>query len=76
MTAKTFKITGFFKQHGREQKFTVEYRALKKEDALEQLYMNFGSKHRLKRSMISVNDVQEINAADAKSLTVRQLGGA
>ena len=56
---KKFKITGEIKKGLHRIPFSVEFRALKKEDALHRVYAEMGSRHRARRFEIKIKDVQE-----------------
>ena len=55
-----YRIRGWFKQGLHRQKFTRELLALNDEQALERIYSEFGSRHKLKRNQINIEDVAEI----------------
>ncbi len=55
------------------QPFTIDVRAVKKEDALEKVYSDLGSKHKLKRAHIKIVEVTEISPDKAKYRYVRDL---
>ncbi len=57
---QVYRIRGWFKQGLYRQTFTRELLALSKEQALERVYSEFGSRHKLKRSQINIEDVAEI----------------
>jgi len=59
---KTYRITGWIKKPNFENRFRKEFRAVKPEDAVEELYKIFGSKHRVKRFQIKIESVEEIPA--------------
>ncbi len=56
---KKFRITGEIKKGLTKVPFSVEFRALKKEHALQRLYAEMGSKHRARQFEIKIKDVQE-----------------
>lgn len=74
---KIYRITGialFSPDKLRKwQKFTVEVRAVKKEDAIEKVLSDFGSRHKLKRSHIKIVSVDEISVEEAKSKFVKEI---
>lgn len=74
---KIFKITGFMliaqDRLPRWMKFTKEIRAIKVEHALERLYSELGSKHKVKRANIKVVDIVEIQPEEAKNKFIRDL---
>jgi len=55
------------------QKFSLEVRALSREEALEKVYSLMGSKHKLKRKHIKILDVVEISPEEARKRIVREL---
>lgn len=55
------------------QKFSLEVRALSREEALEKVYSLMGSKHKLKRKHIKILDVVEISPEEAKKRIVKEL---
>lgn len=55
------------------RKFVVEIRAIKKEHALEKLYSEFGSRHKLKRSHIKIVKIEEISPDEARSRYIKVL---
>lgn len=61
---QVYRISGWFKQGLYRQKFTRELLALSKEQALERIYSEFGSRHKLKRNQINIEGVVEIKPED------------
>lgn len=57
---KLFRITGDLRKRGEHLHFKKEFRALKKEDALVNLYADLGSRHKARKFEISVKTVEEI----------------
>jgi len=55
------------------QRFVVEVRAVKKEDAIEKVLSDLGSRHKLKRAHIKIISVTEISPEKVKSKFVRDL---
>lgn len=74
---KVYRITGLAlispDKLRRWQRFTVEVRAVKREDAVERVLSELGSRHKLKRSHIKILSVDEIDASEARSKFVREL---
>jgi large subunit ribosomal protein LX len=56
-------------------KFVREVRALKAEHALEKIYSELGSRHKIKRVNIRVTEVREIKPEEATDRTIRKLLG-
>ncbi|HUU79627.1 MAG TPA: 50S ribosomal protein L18Ae [candidate division Zixibacteria bacterium] len=69
---KNYKIT-FAKKPLKTQKYEIEIRAMTKEDALEQAYSLIGSKHRIQRLQLEVENVKEIPDQKLKSPILREL---
>lgn len=55
------------------QKFSVEVRALKPEDAIEKVLSELGSRHKLRRRHIRIEEVREISLEEATNPQVRAL---
>ena len=53
--------------------FRKEVRALKPEDAVEKIYMELGSKHRVKRFQIKIAKVEEITPEEIESPLMKKL---
>lgn len=67
---KIFRIKGWFKQGYEKQIFTRELPALSKKQALERVYSEVGSKHRVKRHLINIEEVTEIKPEEVKNTRV------
>jgi len=73
-SAKVYYISGFYRKGKEKIKFGKYVRALKKEDALEEVYSLLGSKHGVKRTLIYINnhDIRElINPDEIKDPVVK-----
>ena len=57
---KIYRIRGWFKQGLFKQKFTRELLAISREHALERVYSEIGSRHKLTRNMIHIEETTEI----------------
>ncbi len=64
---KTFKITGDLRKRGENLPFKKEVRAMKKEDALQHLYAEMGSRHKARRFEIRVQTIEEVAEAVEES---------
>ncbi|KUO41383.1 MAG: hypothetical protein AVW05_02715 [Hadesarchaea archaeon DG-33] len=58
---------GWFKQGLYRQRFTRELLALSKEQALERIYSDVGSKHRVKRNLIHIEEAVEVKPEEVKN---------
>jgi len=63
---KIFRIKGWFKQGYEKQTFTRELPALSEKQALERVYSEVGSKHKIKRNLINIEEVTEIKPEEVK----------
>ena len=74
---KIFKISGkMLLSHDRFpewRKFSVYVRALKKEHALERVYSELGSRHKLKRYHIKIEEVREVPLEEVEDLNIIRL---
>ena len=55
------------------QKFSIEVRALKPEDAIEKVLSELGSRHKLRRRHIRIEEVKEISLEEVTNPQVRAL---
>jgi len=53
--------------------FSVYVRALKKEHALEKVYSDLGSRHKLKRYHIRIDEIEEVDIETIEDLNVLRL---
>jgi large subunit ribosomal protein LX len=74
---KVYRVTGFAlfspDKLRRWQKFEIEVRAVKKEDAVEKVLSDLGSRHKLKRAHVKILSVTEISPEEARSKFVKDL---
>ncbi|AEC52070.1 50S ribosomal protein LX [Pyrococcus sp. NA2] len=73
MEVKVFRVLGYFEKNGKKFKFTKEYRALKEEHVKELVYSDIGSKHKVKRRKIFIQEIKEIKPEEAEDIVVRRL---
>ena len=64
---KVFQIKGDLRKRGENLPFHKEIRAVKKEDAIQHLYAEMGSKHKARRFEIRINSIEEISAGSEES---------
>ncbi|MEB3780500.1 MAG: 50S ribosomal protein L18a [Desulfurococcales archaeon] len=55
------------------RKFSVYVRALKPEHAIEKVYSDLGSRHKLKRYHIKIEKVEEVPLDEVEDLTIIRL---
>lgn len=70
---KVFRVVGEITKPNFQTDFKKEIRALKPEEAIEKIYMEIGSKHRVKRFQIKILKVEEIGAEEIIDPTVKKL---
>ncbi len=73
MEVKNYRIEGEMLIGGEWQKFVFETRALKPEHALERMYSELGSRHKLKRAHIRVKSIQEIPPDELRNPYIRSI---
>ena len=70
---KIFRVIGKITKPNFRTDFEKEVRALKPEQAMEKVYMELGSKHRVKRFHIKILKVEEIKPEEAEDPIIRKL---
>lgn len=74
---KVYRITGrMLLSHDRFpewRNFTVYVRALREEHALEKVYSELGSRHKLKRYHIKIDKVEEVPLEEVEDLNIIRL---
>ncbi len=73
MRTKIFRIKGKFMMGNAFQPFTKELKAISEEDIHEKIYSEFGSKHRINRNKIVIEDIKEINADEVQDPMIKTL---
>lgn len=61
-----FRVRGFFGESFRSQSFSRELIALSKDQALERIYSEIGSKHKVKRNQIHIVEITEIKPEEVR----------
>lgn len=74
---KVFRVSGrMMLSHDRFpewRKFTVYVRALKEDHAIEKVYSDLGSRHKLKRYHIKIDEVREVSLEEVEDLNIIRL---
>jgi large subunit ribosomal protein LX len=73
MEVHNYIVRGSYKTGAIIQNFQKEIRAVREEDAIEEVYAEIGSKHRVKRNLIVLNAVEKIADADVTDPLVSHL---
>ncbi|MEM2336998.1 MAG: 50S ribosomal protein L18Ae [Candidatus Bathyarchaeia archaeon] len=70
---RVFRIIGEIRKPNWQTPFEKEVIAIKPEHAVEKIYMELGSKHRVKRFQIKINEVKEIAHNQVEDPLIRKL---
>ncbi len=70
---KIFRVDGEILSPNYRTTFSKDVRALRPEHAVEKVYMEFGSQHRVKRIHMKLHSVQEISREDTEDPVIRDL---
>ena len=73
VSVRIYRVTGRMRIGMQWQKFSLELLATKPSEAVEMAYSELGSRHKLKRSMIRIEEVKEISRDEVKRTEVLQL---
>lgn len=64
---KLYKITGELRKRGESLPFTKQVKALKKEDAMQTLYSEMGSRHKARKFEITINSIEEVSESGVEA---------
>ncbi len=64
---RIFQIKGNLRKRGENLPFHKEIRAVKKEDAIQHLYAEMGSKHKARKFEIKINSIEEVSTESDES---------
>lgn len=70
---KVFRVTGEIKKPNLKTTFKKEIIAVKAEHAVEKVYTELGSKHRVKRFHIKIASVEEVPPDQVEDPTLKKL---
>jgi large subunit ribosomal protein LX len=70
---KVFKVIGEIRKPNLETSFKKEVIAIKPEHAVEKIYAELGSKHRVKRFHIEITRVEEVQPDKIENLLLRKI---
>ncbi|MGB9740164.1 MAG: 50S ribosomal protein L18Ae [Candidatus Bathyarchaeia archaeon] len=70
---KIFRIKGEIRKPNMETPFKKEVAAIKPEHAIEKVYAELGSKHRVKRFQIKILSVEEIKPEEIENPMLKKL---
>jgi len=72
-TVKVFRITGEIQKPNLKTSFRKEVIAIKPEHAVEKVYTELGSKHRVKRFHIKIINVEEVPHQEIENPLLKKL---
>ena len=72
-TVKVFRITGEIQKPNLKTSFRKEVIAIKPEHAVEKVYTELGSKHRVKRFHIKIINVEEVPPQEIENPLLKKL---
>jgi large subunit ribosomal protein LX len=70
---KVFRVSGEIRKPNFQTEFRKEVRALKPEDAIEKVYMDLGSKHRVRRFQMKISKVEELKPDEIENVLLKKL---
>ena len=70
---KVFRVTGEINKPNLKTPFTKELLAIKSEHAIEKVYAEIGSKHRVKRFQLKISNVEEISADEIENPILKKI---
>ena len=73
MKTKIFRVKGKFMMGNSLKSFTKELKAVSEKDIHERLYSEFGSKHRIGRNQIFIEDITEISKEEVITPLIKAL---
>ena len=70
---KVFRVTGEINKPNLKTPFTKEILAVKSDHAVEKVYAEIGSKHRVKRFQLKILNVEEITIDEIENPIIRKI---
>ena len=70
---KLFRVTGEINKPNLKTPFTKELLAVKSEHAIEKVYAEIGSKHRVKRFQLKILTVEEISVDEIENPILKKI---
>jgi len=64
---KTFRMTGEVKKPRTTIPFALELRATKRQDAIERVYAEMGSRHKARRLEIKLEKIEELKTSETET---------
>jgi len=73
MKVKVFKITGEMWTRGGRQKVYLEKTGVNEKEVLERVLSELGSRHKLKRKLVRIKEIAEINLDEVRKPLIKEL---
>jgi large subunit ribosomal protein LX len=73
MSVKIFRVEGVVTKPSYAMPFSKDIRALKEEDAVEKVYADYGSQHRVKRVHMKITSISEVSLEETEDPVIREL---
>ncbi|MGC9152585.1 MAG: 50S ribosomal protein L18Ae [Vulcanisaeta sp.] len=70
---RIYRVTGHMRIGRQWQKFSIDVLATKPSEAIEKVYSDLGSRHKLKRSFIRIESVKEVGRDEVKRTELLQM---
>ena len=70
---KVFRVTGKISKPNLQTSFSKEVIAAKPEHAIEKVYAEIGSKHRVKRFHIKISNVEEVSPDEIENPILKKI---
>jgi large subunit ribosomal protein LX len=70
---KVFRVIGKIRKPNFQTDFRKEVRALKPEDAVENVYMELGSRHRVRRYQMTISKVEELSPEEIEDVLLKKM---
>jgi large subunit ribosomal protein LX len=70
---KVFRVTGEINKPNLKTPFAKEVLAAKSEHAVEKVYAEIGSKHRVKRFQLKISNVEEISIDEIENPIIKKI---
>ena len=68
---QAFRARGTFRAGNKDQDFTVDIVAKDKDDAMERVFSNLGSRHRASRRFVFIDEVKNIDPSESSAPVVQ-----
>ena len=75
MSSKVWRATGEYRKKRKTFNFSKEMIALKEDHVRERLYSEIGSRHRVRRKDIDIQEIKEIKPEEVVNLDLRRILG-